>query len=183
MADCSLDKHSEEYNLHPDRVQKESSPLVSGVPSFDHLVSILRQNNLNWFAFVKKIKSTIRRLSAEAMSQLLIDFANYLSISDLSRDEEKEVEHSRQSFLLYYRDQKVEDREIDMLEGIVCSDSQSDNRDEWIDVPDLRTEARKKLIQRERRRIRQKAKRQAAKHVAEECLLKRKKPKACRTCS
>ena len=64
-----------------------------------------------------------------------------------------------------------------MLEGIVCSDSESDNPDEWIGVPDLRTEAGKKLIQRERRRIRQKAKRQAAKRIAEECLLKRKIPK------
>ena len=59
----------------------------------------------------------------------------------------------------------------------MCSDSESDNPDEWIGVPDLRTEAGKKLLQRERRRIRQKAKRQAAKRVAEECLLKRKIPK------
>ena len=72
---------------------------------------------------------------------------------------------------------EVEEREIDMLEGIVCSDSESDNPDEWIDVPNLRTEVEKKLIQRERRRIRQKAKRQAAKRVAEECLVKRKIPK------
>ena len=76
MADCPLDKHSEEYNLDPDRVQKESTPLVSDVPSFDHLVFILRQNNLNWFSFVEEIKSTVRGLSAEAMSQLLIDFAH-----------------------------------------------------------------------------------------------------------
>ena len=58
----------------------------------------------------------------------------------------------------------------------MCSDSESDNPDEWIDV-DLRTEAGKKLIRKERRRIRQKAKRQAAKRVAEECLLRRKIPK------
>ena len=56
MADCRLDKHSEEYNLNLDRVQKESTPLVSDVPSFDHLVFILRQNNLNWFSFVEEIK-------------------------------------------------------------------------------------------------------------------------------
>ena len=61
-------------------------------------------------------------------------------------------------------------------EGNVCSDSESDNPDEWIDV-DLRTEAGKKLIRKERRRIRQKAKRQAAKRVAEECFLRRKIPK------
>ena len=176
MADCRLDKHSEEYNLDPDRVQKESTPLVSDVPSFDHLVFILRQNNLNLFSFVEEIKSTIRGLSPEAMSQLLIDFAHYLPVSDLSNDEEREVEHSRQSFLLYYREKKIEEREIDMLEGNVCSDSESDNPDEWIDV-DLRTDAGKKLIQKERRRIRQKAKRQAAKSVAEECLLRRKIPK------
>ena len=58
----------------------------------------------------------------------------------------------------------------------MCSDSESDNPDEWIDV-DLRTDAGKKLIQKERRRIRQKAKWQAAKSVAEECLLRRKIPK------
>lgn len=58
----------------------------------------------------------------------------------------------------------------------MCSDSESDNPGEWIDV-DLRTEAGKKLIQKERRRIRQKANQQAAKRVAEECLLRRKIPK------
>ena len=177
MVDCPLDNHSEEYNLDPNRVQKQSTPLVSDVPSFDHLVFILRQNNLNWFSLVEEIKSTVHGLSAKAMSQLLIDFAHYLPLSDLSEHEEKEVEHSRQSFVLYYRDKKAEEREIDMLEGIVCSDSKSDNPDEWIDVPNLRAEAGKKLIQQERRRIRQKAKRQAAKRVAEECLLKRKIPK------
>lgn len=103
MADCRLDKHSEEYNFDPDRLQKESTPLISDVPSFDHLVFILRQNNLNWFSFVEEIKSTIRSLSPEAMSQLLIDFAHYLPVSDLSNDEEREVEDSRQSFLLYCR--------------------------------------------------------------------------------
>ena len=106
MADCRLDKHSEECNLDPDRLQKESTPLVSDVPSFDHLVFILRQNNLNLFSFVEEIKSTIRGLSPEAMSQLLIDFAHYLPVSDLS-NEEREVEHSRQSFLLYYREKCV----------------------------------------------------------------------------
>lgn len=103
MADCRLDKHSEEYNFDPDRLQKESTPLISDVPSFDNLVFILRQNNLNWFSFVEEIKSTIRSLSPEAMSQLLIDFAHYLPVSDLSNDEEREVEDSRQSFLLYCR--------------------------------------------------------------------------------
>ena len=131
MVDCPLDNHSEEYNLDPDRVQKQSTPLVSVVPSFDHLVFILRQKNLNWFSLVEEIKSTVHGLSAEGMSQLLIDFAHYLPLSDLSEHEGKEVEHSRQSFLLYCRDKKAEVREIDMLEGIVCSDSESDNPDEW----------------------------------------------------
>ena len=104
------------------------------------------------------------------MSQLLIDSAHYLPVSDLSEDEEREVEHSRQSCLLYTREKKLEGLEIDMLEGNVCSDSESDNPDEWIDV-DLRTEAGKKLLQKERRRIKQKAKCQTAKRVAEEKFL------------
>ncbi|CAH3028864.1 unnamed protein product [Porites evermanni] len=126
MADCRLDKHSEEYNFDPDRLQKESTPLISDVPSFDNLVFILRQNNLNWFSFRSGRFTTV--------------------ISAILQREN------------------------------VCSDSESDNPDEWIDV-DLRTEAGKKLIQKERRRIRQKANQQAAKRVAEECLLRRKIPK------
>ena len=43
----------------------------------------------------------------------------------------------------YYSDKKVEEHEIDMLEGIVCSDSESGNPDEWIDVANLRTKAGK----------------------------------------
>jgi len=165
------------YNPDPDRIQKDSTPLVCDMPSFDHLVYILQQNHLNWFSFVEELKVTIHTLSAEAMSQILIDFANYLPISDLSEDEEKQVEKSRQSFLLYHREKKGENRDVNMLEGTVCSDSESDNPDEWIDVPDLGTEDGKKLVQKQRRRIRQRAKRQAAKRVAEECLLKRKLPK------
>ena len=81
------------------------------------------------------------------MNQVLIDFAHYLPVSDLSDDEEREVEHSRQSFLLCYREKKIEEHQIDILEGNKCSDSESDNPDEWIDV-DLRTEAGKTLIQK-----------------------------------
>ena len=85
------------------------------------------------------------------MNQVLIDVAHYLPVSDLSDDEERKVEHSRQSFLLYYREKKIEEREIDMLEGNVCSDSESDNPDEWIDV-DLRTEAAGEKVDPERKK-------------------------------
>ncbi len=79
------------------------------------------------------------------------NFAYFLSSSDLTEDEEKQVEESRQSFLLYQRDRIETDRMVDMLQGTVCSDSESDNPDEWIDVPDIHAEAGKKLIQKTRR--------------------------------
>jgi hypothetical protein len=147
-------KNEKNRNFERDRLMLE----ISG-PSL--LMCILRQSKLNWFLFVENVATTTRTLSADVTSQV----------------EEKQVEESRQSFLLYQRDRIENDRAVDMLQGTVCSDSESDNPDEWIDVPDIRAEAGKKLIQKTRRSIRQKAKRRIATRIAEECFLKRRIPK------
>ena len=166
--------------INPNRERNENvppDPPECSVPSFEHLMCILRQSKLNWFLFVENVATATRTLSADVRSQLLSNFAYFLSSSDLTEDEEKQVEESRQSFLLYQRDRIENDRTVNMLQGTVCSDSESDNPDEWIDVPDIRAEAGKKLIQKTRRSIRQKAKRRIATRIAEECLLKRRIPK------
>ena len=50
-------------HIHPDSaLDKTQFTDVSPVPTPDHLLAILRESNLNWFAFVAKISYVITQL-------------------------------------------------------------------------------------------------------------------------
>lgn len=61
--------------------------------------AFLRENNLNWFSFVEELKLLLRSYTMQVLHQALLDFVYYLSKSDLTVDEERLVEQSRQVFL------------------------------------------------------------------------------------
>ena len=80
--------------MHTQLTSLEKIQLPSYVASDEHLIYILRSNDMNWFAFVEEVKMTFT-MTEEALNQLFIDFAHFISFADLSEDEEKLVEQSR----------------------------------------------------------------------------------------
>ena len=66
------------------------------VPNHDHLLLMLRENQLNWFSFVEELRLMMRSYSNKVVSQFLLDFRENLLSTDLNDDESDHVEISRQ---------------------------------------------------------------------------------------
>ena len=49
---------------------------LSFLPSFEHLLMLLRESKFNWFAFVSELEITFTSLTLNALEQMLMDFAH-----------------------------------------------------------------------------------------------------------
>lgn len=82
-----------------DTILDKNRPLVSLVPDMEHLLLILREDNLNWFAFVVKLRTLLRNYSEETLLSALTDVSNNLKNRDLTDEEKIKVEMSKQAYL------------------------------------------------------------------------------------
>ena len=82
-----------------DTILDKNRPLVSLVPDMEHLLLILREDNLNWFAFVVKLRTLLRNYSEETLLSALTDVSNNLKNRDLTDEEKFKVEMSKQAYL------------------------------------------------------------------------------------
>lgn len=162
-------------SVDPDTMNKSKATddCMTFAPSFDHMVLILQENELNWFAFVIELKNVIAGYSPESFNQLLIDFAFYLSSSDVTVEEEKLIEESRQAYLETERRQYHTEESADIV-----SDDESDvvNPDDWLSVTGLDTEAAKEMIVKQRKIYKRKKRTRAVKAVTESRLLRKRLP-------
>ena len=156
----------------PDFCSKDVA-LASPRPSNETLLSWLRDNKLSWFSFYNDLEQYLKLYSTQVLNQVLLDFADYLSNSDLTEEEERIIEISRQAFLEYMKKQPL------MIEGEeVVSETENEYQGpETIASQPLLSEERKQEIQVARRAIRQRAKRIATKDRASQSVLKRRIPK------
>ena len=135
------------------------------------MLSWLREKKLNWFSFYEEVAQYLKNYSSEVLSQVLLDFTDYLSNSDLSEQEESLVEVSRQALLEFNRRRPL------LIEGEEVfseSDSEVQGPERFEEVTSLLSEEGKKQIRSARISIRKKAKREAAEMIASNCILKRK---------
>lgn len=93
----------------PDVPLEKNRPLVSPVPSMDHLLVMLRDNTLNWFAFVAELRMLLRKYSEETLVYALTEFSDHLENVDLTDKEKNKVEMSRQAYLEYERQKGMGD--------------------------------------------------------------------------
>ena len=104
------------------------------------------------------------------INQALMDYAYWLSTSanDLTTEEEKLIEQSRQAYLLLERERAA-------LEDIK-SDSDSDDPEQWTNLRahDLSSETMKEVVAQQRRIFKKRARKRYLKEVATRSLLKRK---------
>ncbi|KAL9987010.1 hypothetical protein ACROYT_G001244 [Oculina patagonica] len=167
-----------QVRFDPDFSSKEVA-LANPTPSNETLLSWLRENRFNWFSFYNDLEQYLKPYSAQVLNQALLDFTEYLSASDLTDEEERIVEISRQAFLDYMRkpplvikEEEVVSESESELQGPETSENQS-----------LLSEERKQQIQSARRAIRQRARRTATKQRASQGILKRRIPKRARDSS
>lgn len=138
------------------------------------LLDILYDCNLNWLKFVYELEQAFPNVGEHALEQLLLDFAGQLPFLNLSLNDERIIEQSRQVYLLQRRLQEME-RDID--NGIIVSEYDSDSPEELIKVRNPLDEAGKQIIRKKRAAIRRKEKREFRKRIAESRYLKRRKSK------
>ena len=168
---CSLQRVNAPIDPDTMSKHKDDGLIVNPTPSMEHMLFMLRSNDLNWFAFVEEIRMLLREFTPEALNEVLLDFAHYLSSSDLDRNEECLIEQSRQAYLERERrrllDEKDEDRDI-------VSDAESNNPDDWVDVDDIASKHAKEMVVKQWKLLQRRAHINAAKAVAQAGLLKRR---------
>lgn len=152
-----------QLSFHPDSGLK-GVPIVNPSLSNDTLLLWLRENSLNWFSLVRELCQYLNNYSNEVINQCLEDFGAFISESDLTEEEEKVVEISRQAYLSVCRDTNTE---------ITDTESDSDGED-WVDIKDLQSEKIPDLVLKEMKKRQRKRKRVISSHIANERLLKRK---------
>lgn len=122
---------------------------------------------MNWFSFYHDVQQYLKYYSDEVLDQVLLGFTEYLYESDLSEEEDKLVELSRQAFLEYKRRQPL------TIEGEeILSESDSDEEQAVNNDITLLSETVKEQVRTTRRAIKQRAKRLAAKEIASKSILK-----------
>jgi hypothetical protein len=139
-------------------------------PSNEYLAVLLRENKLNWFAFVHKLMLLMKHLKSNLVEQVLLDFGRNIASMDFTEEEQKKVEQSRLAYLMQSSPQAVHP-------DAIVTDSESDDPEEWLDVKQLKSPQGFAMIKKQRNILRCRTKRTVAKELASNCLLKRKLPK------
>ena len=87
-----LAKAQRKRHLDPDDgLQKQPHVFT---PNNDHLLLMLRENNLNWFSFVEELKLLLRNYDNEVINHVLLYFSQNLDAMDLDDKEQESVEMS-----------------------------------------------------------------------------------------
>ena len=119
--------------LNPDAgLNKEAAQSLIFTPIHDHLVLMLRESNLNWFAFVDESMILLRQYDKSVIEQVLLDFAHNISFMDFTEGEERLIEQSRQAYLT-----QSQQEALGCQDNNVVTDSESDNPDQWLSVKKL----------------------------------------------
>ena len=157
--------------IDPDTIskQKEDCMIVNPTPTMQHMLLMLRSNELNWFSFVEELRMLLQKFTTEALNEVLIDFAHYLSSSDINKNEERLIEQSRQAYLERERRRVMEEENSD-----IESDPESDNPDDWVDIDDISSKQAKEMVAKHWKILKRRARIHAAKAIAQAGFLKRK---------
>lgn len=139
--------------------------------STHQLLDILRKCNLNWLEFVCVLQVS---MPEHVLEQVPLDFARQLPFLDLSENDERIIEQSRQVYLRAERRQEIES---EIADGMIVSDSDSNCAEEGQRARDPLDEAGLDIIKKKRAAIRRKATREVKKRVAERRYIRRRKSK------
>ncbi len=170
-TEMNKDDERNDHSYDPDSASKEEF-IANPAPSNEDLLLWLRDDcNLNWFELFEMIKQYLSSYSQEVLERVLLDFSDFLPASDLSIEEERHVELSRQAFLEYQRRSNKENTESDI-------ESESANDQDIIPavvdpLGDLAPQLQEK-VRKERRRIKRRAQRRIVKTQDDTSVLKRK---------
>ena len=138
------------------------------------LMSILRSCDLNWIEFVRVVNGMQESKKSNLTENMLAEFARKLSSLNLNNQEKGLIDQLRKAYL-FQKSRK--DKEADVDDGLVVSESDGDDPTELLQVQDPLDAKGKAIILKKRVAIRRKAKRDIAKRIAERRFLQRRRSK------
>ena len=75
-----------EHNLTDLYFMDKHASTVSPFLLNQHLLCLLRENELNWFSFIIELKLVLNHYSNEILNRALQEFAHFLSFSDICEE-------------------------------------------------------------------------------------------------
>jgi hypothetical protein len=138
------------------------------------LIDILRSCDLNWIEFVHIICNIMHNKSLDEIKNMLDCFAQKLPNLDVNEDDQHSINQSIQAYTIQSRQQEKEDNVDNVL---VLSESDSEDPDKLCRVQDPLDEIGKTVIMKKRASIRRKAKREIKKRIAEWRFLRKRRSK------
>ena len=152
------------------------------LPAIEELLHLLKLSRYNWFELVDRIieqkdnrEEAIRNPNCEEATIIQLEkIFPIVMASDLSDNEKQLIEQSHRAFNLDYHNSHSGEREANALNGLVVTDSESDDPDVYLEIHDLSGAKAQALITKKRKSIRRRARYLKSKHIAERNFLARK---------
>ena len=139
-----------------------------------HLINILQKCDFNWLEFVSHVKKDKPNIDENTVDMLLDNFIKELPNLGINEHNNNLVQQSRQ---VYHEQKLLLEKQNEIDDGMIVSDQESDNPEDFLVVRQPLNDAGKKLILKKRAAIRRKAKRDVKKKIAERRFLMRKRSK------
>lgn len=140
----------------------------------EQLLVILRQCNLNWFEFTTQLKEETQNPDENILEPMLEHFFETLPNLDISEHDLHMIQQARDAYQLK---KSLHEKQDEIDDGMIVSELESDDPEEFLLVRDPLDDAGKKLIMKKRAAIHTKAKREIKKKVAEKRFLMRRRSK------
>lgn len=172
-SSLSSNESDDEGDECPCETQDDSESGVVTLPTDDELIWILQKSKFNWFELVDRVMEKNCEENEQAVVLNLESFFEQVLSSDCSIREKTLLE---QSYHAYYNDSNrrcLADREANALNGLIVTDSESEDPDHYVGSCDLADPKTQAFILKKRQTLRRHARYLRSKQIAERNFLAR----------
>ncbi len=172
----SVDKNSVEEDCGETNVDNGELHLGTNDDSMNskHLIDVLRKCDFNWLEFVSKVEKEKSSIDKNILDRSLEEFLEELPSLGITEHNYNLIQQSRQ---VYHNRNLLLEKQDEINDGMIVSDEEFDNPEDFLQVRKPLDDAGKNLIFKKRAAIRRKAKRDIKKKIAERRFLMRRRSK------
>lgn len=153
---------------------KQSDETNLDLPYKQQLCDVLRCCDLNWIEFARVVTGMNENKQSDVVENMLNEFAEKLPELNFSEDEHCLINQSRQAYSVH---EHFKEKEADVDNGVIVSESEGENMDNLSEVKDPLDTKGVSCIMKRREAIRRKAKREMSKRIAERRFLQKRSKK------
>ena len=159
----SSNSESESKNCHTDQLNQHPTILNTEVKE------LLISNNFNWFSVLDNLSEKYGASIEDELEHYYTDAMD----SPFTESEKSLLEQSHKAYLASIEEQKQAIRQADCLNGMIVTDSESDDPDDYLPC-NVSNQSTQKLVAKKTKSIYRRARYLKAKQIAERNFLSRK---------